>query len=77
MVLLEAMAYGLPVLCSDIPGTSQLELPQQNYFAVKDVDALCVAITRLLNSPDERQHYDLEKYNWNTIAAATRQQLDL
>ena len=77
MVLLEAMAYGLPVLCSDIPGTSQLELPQQNYFAVKDVDALCVAITRLLNSPNEPQHYNLEKYNWNTIAAATRQQLDL
>ena len=74
MVLLEAMAYGLPVLCSDIPGTSQLELPRQNYFAVKDVDALCVAITRLLNSPDEPQHYNLEKYNWDAIAAATRQQ---
>ena len=74
MVLLEAMAYGLPVLCSDIPGTSQLELPQQNYFAVKDVDALCAAITRLLNSPNEQQHYNLEKYNWDAIAAATRQQ---
>ena len=76
LVLLEAMAYGLPVLCSDIPGTSQLELPQQNYFAVKDVDALCAAITRLLNSPDEPQHYNLEKYNWDAIAAATRQQFN-
>ena len=75
MVLLEAMAYGLPVLCSDIPGTHQVELPQHDYFAAADVDALCAAITRLLDSPDERQHYDLEKYNWNTIAAATRQQL--
>ena len=77
MVMLEAMAYGLPVLCSDIPGTRQVALPEQNYFAVKDVDALCAAITRLLNTPDEPQHYDLEKYNWNTIAATTRQQYPL
>ena len=72
MVLLEAMAYGLPILCSDIPGTRQVELPEQNYFAVKDVDALCSSITRLLETPVETQHYDLEKYDWNTIAAATR-----
>ena len=75
MVLLEAMAYGLPIVCSDIPGTRQVTLPEQDYFAVKDVDALCAAITRLFDSPDERQHYDLEKYNWATIAATTRQQL--
>ena len=75
MVLLEAMAYGLPILCSDIPGTRQVELPETDYFAVSDVDSLCAAITRLLDSPAEAQHYDLEKYNWDTIAAATRQQL--
>ena len=75
MVLLEAMAYGLPILCSDIPGTRQVDLPEHNYFPVKDVDALCAAITRLLATPHEQQHYDLEKYDWNTIAATTRQQL--
>ena len=75
MVLLEAMAYGLPILCSDIPGTRQVELPETDYFAVSDVDSLCAAITRLLDSPAEAQHYDLEKYNWDTIAAATRLQL--
>ena len=76
MVLLEAMAHGLPIVCSDIPGTRQVDLPEQDYFAVKDVDALCDAITRLLDSPAEPQHYDLEKYDWDTIAATTRQQLD-
>ena len=75
MVLLEAMAYGLPILCSDIPGTLQVDLPEEDYFTVKDVDSLCNAITRLLNAPNERRHYDLERYDWNTIAANTRQQL--
>ena len=73
MVLLEAMAYGLPILCSDIPGTRQVDLPEQDYFTVKDVDALCTAITRLLNTPNEPHHYDLKQYEWDTIAATTRQ----
>ncbi len=75
MVMLEAMAYGLPILCSDIPGTRQVELPEEDYFTVRDVDSLCAAITRLLDSPNEPQHYDLEKYDWKSIAATTRQQL--
>ncbi len=74
MVLLEAMAYGLPILCSDIPGTRQVDLPEEDYFTVKDIDSLCTAITRLLDTPDEPQHYDLKEYDWNTIAATTRQQ---
>ena len=73
MVLLEAMAYGLPILCSDIPGTRQVELPKEDYFTVRDVNSLCSAITRLLDGPAESHNYDLEKYNWSTIAATTRQ----
>ena len=75
MVLLEAMAYGLPILCSDIPGTRQVDLPEQDYFTVKDVDSLCAAITRLLNTPNEKHHYNLDQYNWSTIATLTRRQL--
>jgi len=75
MVMLEAMAYGLPIVCSDIPGTRQVELPEQDYFMVKNVDSLCGAIIRLLESPSVPQRYDLEQYDWKTIAAATRQQL--
>ena len=77
MVMLEAMAYGLPILCSDIPGTRQVDLPEQDYFTVKDTEALAAAITRMLDTPNEPQHYDLEKYDWNTIAATTRQQYPL
>ena len=68
MVLLEAMAYGQPVLCSDIPGTRQVNLPEQSYFTVKDVDSLCAAITRLLDTPHEPCHYDLQQYDWDSIA---------
>ena len=74
MVLLEAMAYGLPILCSDIPGTRQVGLPEQDYFNVADVDALTQALTRLLAMPRELQHYDLDQYDWNHIADLTRQQ---
>ena len=77
MVMLEAMAYGLPIVCSDIPGTRQVDLPEQDYFAVGDVDALCAAITRLLEQPAQPQHYDLEQYNWNTIASQVFQQYQL
>ena len=74
MVLLEAMAYGLPILCSDIPGTRQVGLLEQDYFNVADVDALTQALTRLLAMPRELQHYDLDQYDWNHIADLTRQQ---
>ena len=74
MVMLEAMAYGLPIVCSDIPGTRQVELPEEDYFTVRDVDSLCSAITRMLGTPIAPLHYDLEKYDWDSIAAATRQQ---
>ena len=72
MVLLEAMAYGLPIVCSDIPGTRQVELPEQDYFTVGDIEALAAAVTRLLDAPAEPKHYDLTPYNWDHIAALTR-----
>ena len=74
MVLLEAMAYGLPILCSDIPGTRQVDLPEQDYFTVKDVDSLCDAITRSLNTPNNVQRYDLRQYDWQSIARQVQQQ---
>ncbi|MBR5726984.1 MAG: glycosyltransferase family 4 protein [Muribaculaceae bacterium] len=77
MVLLEAMAYGLPIVCSDIPGTRQVELPENNYFAVKDTEALCAAITRLLDTPNEPHHYNLTNYNWDSIAAEVHKQYEL
>ena len=77
MVLLEAMAYGLPILCSDIPGTRQVNLPEQDYFTVKDVESLCTAISHQMGVAAEPQHYDLTQYNWDTIARQVQAQYDL
>lgn len=78
MVLLEAMAYGLPILCSDIPGTRQVDLPEQDYFTVCDVDSLCAAITQMLETGAQGPiPYDIEKYNWDTIAMQVHQQYEL
>ena len=77
MVLLEAMAYGLPILCSDIPGTRQVDLPEHDYFTVRDVDSLCNAITRHLAAPNTFQHYELKHYDWQSIANQVQQQYSL
>jgi len=77
MVLLEAMSYGLPLTVSDIPGNRQVELPDANYFKPADVTALALAIRQTLSLPDQRIHYDLDKYDWQSIADLTQQQYDL
>lgn len=77
MVLLEAMAYGLPILCSEIPGTRQVDLPEDDYFVVRDVDSLCDAITRLLDTPNKVRQYDLLQYDWQSIARQVQQQYNL
>ena len=78
MVLLEAMAYGLPILCSDIPGTRQVDLPEQDYFAVGNVGSLCDAITRLHDHPAQAPlQYDLQHYDWQSIARQVQQQYDI
>lgn len=77
MVLLEAMAYGLPILCSDIPGTRQVDLPEHDYFTVRDVDSMCNAITRHLAAPNTFQHYELKHYDWQSIASQVQQQYSL
>ena len=77
MVLLEAMAHGLPIVCSDIPGTRQVDLPEQDYFAVGDVDSLAATLSRLLESPDEQHNYDLKQYDWDDIARQVFKQYDL
>ena len=78
MVMLEAMAYGLPILCSDIPGTRQVELPEEDYFIVRDVDSLCAAISNLQEATDRGPiPYDIKKYNWDAIALQVLQQYEL
>ena len=57
MVVLESMAYGVPVVCSQLPGTSDA-IPDENYgllVAPGDVDELARCIMKLSDSLELRQ----------------------
>ena len=77
--LLEALAYGNAVLCSDIPENTLVTEDKAINFKKSDVadlqnklqnmcdDNLCVG--NLKHGVDD---FILEKYNWNDVAVATR-----
>lgn len=71
--LLEAMAYKLPILASDIPANTQVQLPKDSYFSVGNEDELSAKLVRLLESdaPQNSVAYNMEKYNWEKIAVNT------
>lgn len=81
IALLEAMAYGLPVLASDIEANLALELDPSSYFPLGDVPALSQALrTKLLErheaSPTLAQAQEtgrriMSRYNWRTICEQT------
>jgi phosphatidyl-myo-inositol alpha-mannosyltransferase len=56
IVLLEAMAAGKPVVCSDIPGYRSVVIPNQNgvLHAPNDVDSLADALSALVEDEEHR-----------------------
>ena len=78
--LLEALAYGNAVLCSDIPENTLVTEDKAIHFRKSDVDdltdklqMLCddeVFVNNFKRGVDE---FILGKYNWKTIADATRE----
>lgn len=56
IVLVEAMAAGRPVVCSDIPGYRCVVQPEKNgvVFEPGNVEALAEAIVKLVNDPERR-----------------------
>lgn len=75
LVLLEAMAYGLPLTVSDIPATHLVELPQATYFQKANAQAMRQCIARQLESNPQSgapSTYNLADFNWQTIASRTQ-----
>jgi glycosyltransferase involved in cell wall biosynthesis len=73
--LLEAMSYNLNVVVSNIPANAEVDLPESNYFEVKNVDQLAERINENLNtnvSVDFLKRIK-ERYNWDDIAENTYQ----
>ena len=78
--LLEALAYGNAVLCSDIPENTLVTEDKAIHFRKSDVDDLAAKLQMLCDDEvfvnDFKRGVDefiLGKYNWKTIADATRE----
>ena len=69
--LLEAMRYELSILASDIEPNKEVELPSDCYFKIGCVDDLAVKLKEKLANPYLPQQYNMDKYNWEEIAAQT------
>ena len=75
IALLEAMAYGLPIIASDIPANTQVGLDPEHYFPVGDEAVLTDKLQQFIESGIAGRHivYDMEAYDWSNIAEKTDQ----
>jgi glycosyltransferase involved in cell wall biosynthesis len=77
IALLEAMAYGLPVLASDIVANRELGLPAEDYFPLGDIDALAAAIAGKLANPLSEEEVLTQMvhveatHSWTSVAQKT------
>lgn len=73
IVLLEAMASGVPVACSDLPGFREVSGGAAALVPPGDVDALAAALRTLLRDADERSamaergRERAALYDWNVL----------
>ena len=75
IVLLEAMASGVPVVCSDLPGFREVAGDQAVLVPPGDAEALAAALRSVLADPQQRErmsHASRERaaeYDWNVLVA--------
>ncbi len=74
---IEAMAFGIPVVCSDIPALTERCGDAARYCKAEDPDSIVAAVTAVLDDPAERARLvaaGLERarrYDWLACARAT------
>ena len=73
-VVLEAMQLGCNILLSNIPATQLLNLPENYYYPMGDINKLYLSLKEKLKSQNSNLvQYDLSKYNWEKICQQTAQ----
>ena len=65
--LLEAMSYQLPVIVSDIPAHTELNLDKKCYFHLGDIEELVSALHNNIETAFCPVKYDMQKYDWEYI----------
>ncbi len=76
IVILEAMASGIPVICTDKPPMSEIIENGGKTFRLNDSKDLAKKIIKLLNNREELKEYSknalqiAKKYEWENIAKA-------
>ena len=73
IALLEAMSYNLDVLVSNIPANLEVNLENEDYFKVGDINDLTKKLEEKLSQTKNRNFENLlkEKYDWSKIAEQT------
>ncbi len=78
IALLEALSYGLPVLVSDILPNKEVQLDEDKYFPVGNIDALAEKMhlwqnTGAFSIEEQTEQIEMvkQKYNWDKIAQQT------
>jgi len=71
--LLEAMSYDLPAIISDIPANLAIEVPEDSYFPVGNIEKLAEKLNRMMNEKPHRIKYSLDQYQWDHVAQQTIQ----
>lgn len=81
MVLVEAMAAGLPIVTTDAPGVRDVIFPEKNGLQspAGDAEAFTANLLRLFEHPEERRRFrelslaDAQNYDWPRIVAQYRE----
>lgn len=77
IALLEALSYGLPIVASDIPAHLEIDIPDESYFPLGDVEALSRRLIAHESSAgdkeaaDARRQFVAQYYNWDAITKST------
>ena len=62
------MSYQLPVIVSDIPAHTELNLDKKCYFHLGDIEDLVSTLQNNIETAFCPVKYDMQKYDWKYIA---------